>query len=67
MKKNILISVCIAICGITMLSFIEILKTKNEVRTENKCLTRDTTVEDKTVQTGAKHVNTVTVTKKIGK
>ncbi len=42
MKKNMLVCVCIMVCAIAMLSFIEFLKTKYEVKTENKYLKADT-------------------------
>ena len=45
MKKNILIVVSIAICSIAMLGFIEFLKTKEEIKTENKFTKSDTTVK----------------------
>lgn len=47
MKKNILTCLCIALCGIAMLSFIEIIKAKSEVKSVNKYIKSDTTIKVK--------------------
>lgn len=62
MKKNILISVCIATCGIAMLGFIKIIKAKEEAKTEYKYLKTDTTVK---VNTLIKQVNIVETNKRV--
>jgi succinate dehydrogenase hydrophobic anchor subunit len=74
MKKNILVCVCLAVCSIAMLSFIEIIKTKKEVKSVNKFTNNDTTKTAKTclpvsmaVHNGVKHVNIIAeVNKRMG-
>ena len=68
MKKNILISLCIAICGIIMLSFIEIMKKKGEAKPGYQHPNSDTTIiKAKVVETGITNGSTSEPAKRVGR